>query len=239
VLDWTLTTNDPLDGGVRRQLEVYVREISAVVDNSLLAYFRDSAAAHDVLHIGCCEHAEKYMVVDGWKHRAMADTARTLLGVDINESAVQAMRQLGYEVILADATSDVDVGKRFDRVIIGDVIEHVGNLDGLLRFADRHMTSDGELIISTPNPFFVRHVARAWFSRPMIANFEHVSWVTESNIIELARRARMSLKAIHYPVGNSSSNRAIALLKRLSYRVSGTALFTTNVYVISSSTAQR
>lgn len=238
MLDWTAKTNDPLDAGVRRQLETYVRGISKVADKSLLAYFRDSAAGHDVLHIGCCEHAEKYMAVDGWKHRAMADTARTLLGVDINEPAVNAMRQLGYEVVLADATSDVDVGKRFDRVIIGDVIEHVGNLDGLLRFADRHLTSDGELVISTPNPFFVRHVMRAWFARPMIANFEHVSWVTESNIIELVRRAGMSLKAIHYPVGNSSSNRMIAAIKRLSYRLAGTALYTTNVYVISGSAAK-
>lgn len=223
---------------MRRQIEVYIKEISAVVDKSLLTYFKDCAAGHDVLHIGCCEHAEKYMAADGWKHRAIAAAAHTLLGVDINEPAVLAMRQRGYQVVLADATSDVDMGKRFDRVIIGDVIEHVGNLDGLLRFADRHLTSTGELIVSTPNPFFVRHVARAWFARPMIANFEHVSWVTESNILELVRRAGMSLKAIHYPVGNSSSNRAIAILKRLSYHLSGTALFTTNVYVISSSAAR-
>lgn len=235
MLDWTSTTNDPLNADVRRQLEAYVKRISGVVDKSLLAYFRDSAAGRDVLHIGCCEHAEKYMAIEGWKHRAMSDTARTLLGVDINEPAVQAMRRLGYEVVLADATSDVDVGKRFDRIIIGDVIEHVGNLDGLMRFASRHLAPNGELVVSTPNPFFVRHVARAWFARPMIANFEHVSWVTESNIIELVRRAGMSLKAIHYPVGNSSSNRAIAALKRVSYYVAGTALFTTNVYVISNS----
>ncbi len=235
MVDWTATTDDPLDAGVRRQLETYVRGISKVVDRSLLGYFRDSAAGHDVLHIGCCEHAAKYMEVDGWKHRAMAETARSILGVDINAPAVDAMRKLGYEVVLADATGDTDIGRRFDRVIIGDVIEHVGDLEGLLRFADRHLTKDGELVISTPNPFFVRHVTRAWFARPMIANFEHVSWVTESNIIELVRRVGMSLKAINYPIGNSSRNRAIAMVKRIGYRLSGTALFTTNIYVITGS----
>ncbi|TCP29372.1 class I SAM-dependent methyltransferase [Sphingomonas sp. BK235] len=237
MIDWTAKTDDPLDAGMRRQLEAYLRGISKIVDRSLLSYFREAAAGRDVLHIGCCEHSAKYMSVDGWKHRAIAETARSLLGVDINAPAVEAMRQLGYDVVLADATGDTDIGKRFDCVIIGDVIEHVSDLEGLLRFADRHLTPDGILVISTPNPFFVRHVTRAWFSRPMIANFEHVSWVTESNIIELVRRTGMSLEQIVYPVGNSSSNRSIALLKRLSYRIAGTALFTTNVYVIKGSAA--
>lgn len=235
MLDWTDITNDPLSDAVRRQFEAYVREVSSVVDQSLLAYFRDSAAGHDVLHIGCCEHDESYMARDGWKHRAMAEVTRSILGVDINERAVEAMRRRGFEVALADATSDIDLGRRFDRVILGDVIEHVGDLQGLLRFADRHLSPGGRLIVSTPNPFFVGNIRRAWFAHPMIANFEHVCWVTESNMIELARRVGMQLCAIHYPVGNSSRNRAISWLKKVSYRPFGTALFTTNVYVIEGS----
>lgn len=234
MLDWTQLTADPLDLGVRRKLEEHIRAISATVDKSLIDYFRESAAGYDTLHIGCCEHDERYMKADGWKHGAMAATARTLLGVDVNARAVEAMRRLGHEVVLADATGDHEIGRRFDRVIIGDVIEHVGNLEGLLRFARRHLTAEGRLIISTPNPFFIGHVRRAWFARPMIANFEHVSWITESNMVELVRRTGLTLQAIHYPVGNSGRNRAIAWTKRASYHAIGTALFTTNVYVITS-----
>ena len=231
-MDWTQVTDDPLDPEVRGSIEAYIKRISAVVDASLESYFSDAAAGRSVLHVGCCEHAAKYMQAAGWKHRSMAERADRLLGVDINEPAVSAMRELGYEVVCADATSDTDLGERFDRVIIGDVIEHVGDLEGLLAFSARHIKADGEIVISTPNPFFARHVLTAWFRRPMIANFEHVSWVTESNMLELTRRAGLTLKAIHYPVGNSHRSGTKKLIKNLGYKIIGTALFTTNIYLV-------
>lgn len=232
MIDWIAITDDPLDAGVRKDIEVFLRGISSVIDINLEEYFSTAAAERTVLHIGCCEHSPKYMSATGWKHRAMADVASRIVGVDINEPAVDEMRKMGYEVVCADATGDTNLDELFDRVIIGDVIEHVGNLQGLMEFSGRHLAPDAELIISTPNPFFIRHVLRAWLTRPMVANFEHVSWVTESNILELARRSGLILKAIHYPVGNAFQSRFKSFAKRVSYRFLGTALFTANIYVL-------
>jgi glycosyltransferase involved in cell wall biosynthesis len=47
--------------------------------------------------------------------------------------------------------SDLQMGREFDRIIIGDVIEHVRDTDNVFRFVRRSLKSDGRLIISTGN----------------------------------------------------------------------------------------
>lgn len=232
MIDWTESTDDPLDGPVRVQIESYARSISGIVNQSLGDLFCKESQGQTVLHIGCYEHSDKYMQSPDWKHRRMAAVAKRMVGLDINEAGVTAMREQGFEAVCADATSEVDLGDRFDRVIIGDVIEHVGDAQGLLAFGARHLKPGGKMIISTPNPFFIGHVRKAWRSRPMIANFEHVSWVSESNMLELARRTGLELSRIRYPVGNTSRSLILSLVKRLSYPVAGTALFTSIVYTL-------
>ena len=44
------------------------------------------------------------------------------------------------------------------RVVIGDVIEHVNNPVRLLQFARRHLAPDGLVLVSTPNPYWIKHV---------------------------------------------------------------------------------
>ena len=232
MINWADTTDDPLNFSVRRDIEQFVRSISSVDNDSLAGYFCRECQGHEVLHIGCYEHADKYMHASGWKHRDMTAIAQRMVGLDINEAGVQSMRSQGFEAVCVDATSEIYIDDRFDRVIVGDVIEHVGYAQGLLSFAARHLKPGGKIIVSTPNPFFVGHVAKAWLIRPMVANFEHVSWISESNMLELARRANLELKAILYPVGHASRRALLSLTKRFSYRVVGTALFTSIIYVL-------
>lgn len=235
MIDWTATTDDPLDPTMRGKIQGYLRSISTVNARSLADIFSLEAVGRSVLHIGCCEHSKKYIDHSGWKHRRIAESAKRLVGLDINYPGVETMRQMGYDVICADATSDQDLGERFDRVVIGDVIEHVDNQIALLQFAERHLSTEGQIMVSTPNPFFIGHVTKAWFSKPTVANFEHVVWVTESNALELARRSGLTLLSVCYPIGNSSRDFLISSAKRASYHICGTALFTTAIYTFARS----
>ena len=53
----------------------------------------------------------------------------------------------GFDFRHVDATSDVDLGDRFDRVFIGDVIEHVNDPVALLNFAKRHLQPNGRILV--------------------------------------------------------------------------------------------
>ena len=85
-------------------------------------------------------------------------------------------------------------------------------------------------MISTPNPFYFGTVIEAWKNGPMVANFEHTCWLSESNMLEISRRYELEICKIGYPIGKSSKNIFIALLRKISYKFNCLALFTSITY---------
>jgi SAM-dependent methyltransferase len=239
IMDWTELTNDPLDSETILLMKSHLRSISYIYPRDLLSLFVDKARDKDTLHIGCYEHDEKYLKSDAWKHKRIHEVAKSCVGLDINKQGVAHMNELGYTSVHADATSDISLGKEFDVVIAGDVIEHVDNIGGFMSFNSRHSLQNGKIYISTPNPFYCQHVFSAWMGRPMIANFEHTTWISESTMLEIARRSELKLERIIYPIGNSSKSYFLKVLKNLSFKLGSTMLFTTIVYQLSRNVQQK
>ena len=123
------------------------------------------------------------------------------VGIDIIESAVNSLRKRGHDVRLCDATSDVDLEERFERVVIGDVIEHVDNPVALLRFAARHLEDGGSIMCTTPNPFYIGNILQTIRDGTYIANAEHITWITPSMGLELAYRSGLSLHSYWHASG--------------------------------------
>ena len=112
---------------------------------------------------------------------------------------------LGYDVRLMDATSDDDMGERFERVVIGDVIEHVDDQVKLLKFAARHLAPGGRILCTTPNPFYVGYFVEMFRHGMVIENAEHVGFITPSNALELAHRAGVRLDELHHFGGGGNT----------------------------------
>lgn len=232
-MDWTELTKDPLDSQIGLLIKRHLRLISEIYPRNLLSLFLDEARNKNTLHIGCYEHDEKYLNSDAWKHKYIHEVSKNCVGLDINKQGVDHMNELGYTAVHADATSDISLGAMFDVIIAGDVIEHVENIRGFMNFTSKHSAMNGKIYISTPNPFYFQHVFSAWTSRPMIANFEHTTWISESTMLEIARRSELTLEKIIYPIGNSSKSFFLKTLKNFSFKLGSTILFTTIVYQLS------
>jgi SAM-dependent methyltransferase len=160
-----------------------------------------------VLDIGPCEHTIEYMRNPDWFFGKLKKVTSKIVGVDVNESLVKAGQSLGYDIRFVDATSTTDFQEQFDVVHGGDVIEHVTDLGGLLRFMKRHLKPNGEIFISTPNPFFKNHFLNVLRNGTLAPNFEHTCWITPSCMNELAFREGLIFKEICYPVKPSSGRR--------------------------------
>lgn len=190
---WRAVSVNPVAPEVHHHL---LRRLSAIRelphgtwDEQLGSWCRDRT----VLDIGCVEHDPSHYDAPGWRHGLLARHAARLVGVDILATEVATLRQRGFDIRCVDATSDADLGERFARVVLGDVIEHVDDPVRLLRFAARHLDAAGEITVTTPNPFFIGHILRAIREGTFIANAEHVSWITPTNAIELGHRAGLEL----------------------------------------------
>lgn len=196
-VDWRALTKDPAhDHSAKERMRAHLLSIREVSKVDLTDFFCQVAKNKRVLDIGVCEHDAGHMNAAGWKHGHIAKVAKYILGVDILDDLVKELCRKGFNIKTVDATSDVDLGERFDVAIGGDVIEHVNDPVRLIKFATRHLSPGGKAYFSTPNPFF--NVWRQMVARDstFVANLEHISWITPTNAMEIAYRAGCELT--HY-----------------------------------------
>lgn len=177
---------------------------------SYLPWLLGEVRGQRVLDIGAVQHTLEFTNSPAWVHQHLATAARHLVGVDIVEDALDSITRRGYDVRNVDATSGVDLGERFDVVVIGDVIEHVDSPVGLLLFAKRHLEPGGRIVIKTPNPYYFRHVLAAYRTPEIVANLEHVAWLSPWMALEVSYRAKLKLAAYHPVVGRPRGWRAMA-----------------------------
>lgn len=189
--NWTKISKNPVSQDVLTFLrdELKKRRGERVFD--FMAFLREFVENKTVLDIGVVEHDITHIESSGWKHKKIIEYAKQVTGVDILSEEVALLQKRGFNVVEVDATSDIDLGLRVDRIFIGDVIEHVDNSIKLMNFAARHLNDEGLILVTTPNPFcFFKTVL---VEGTFIANAEHISWVAPSHAMEIGRRANLKL----------------------------------------------
>ena len=198
MLDWTKQTNDPNNREARERVrQALLARRHIYTDRDLVDYVLERVAGKRVLDIGIVSHTLDYVAEEGWRHGRIVKRAAYCLGLDILREEIAKLKADGYNVRVADATSDEDLGERFDVVFIGDVIEHVDNPCRLLKFAARHLSPGGVILATTPNPFSRKFFRQFKRDGTMVNNLDHVAWITPSMALELGRRAGLELRAYH------------------------------------------
>ncbi len=215
--DWTKFSDDPNHRASKDAVRAWLPTIRCIHDDlNILEFIENLVRGRDVLDIGIVSHSARYFDLDDWRHGRIAHLAKSCLGVDILEPLVQELKDRGFNVACVDATSQVDLGSRYEVVFIGDVVEHVNNACDLLAFGGRHLSEDGRLYVTTPNPFsrkFMRQFRRS--NGAVVVNLDHVAWITPTQAMELARRAGLKLVAYHLVKNFSPLQRRI---KRIAWQ---------------------
>lgn len=217
--DWTRVSRNPVAPEVHVMLERALAARLAPPAYDYMAFLKEFVSGKRVLDIGVVEHDVSHIEAEAWKHRYVCEWAADVLGVDILEEELALLRERGYRVAHADATSDVDLGERFERVVIGDVIEHVENPVALMRFSARHLEPGGLIMARTPNPYFYGYLWRHLRENSFITNAEHVSWISPTMALEIGRRSGLELESYHQlqPFGSTPFKRVLNGLRKLIY----------------------
>lgn len=199
--DWREATNDPNDRAAVKRIDDFLRSITRIEDTSRSEMLLEFCRGQDVLDIGAAGHVAGD-ASGGWEHGLISQVARRAVAAELNRANCEHYNTLGFDFRCIDATSESDLGERFDRVFAGDVIEHVNDPVALLKFAKRHLKPGGRILMTTPNPFaprFRQH-RRARGLSYVMANLEHTRWISASNMHELALRAGLDLTALRWPL---------------------------------------
>jgi len=214
--DWTRLSDDPNDREAKRAVQRYLDQVRRVhTDCGLLEFIERELEGRSVLDIGVVSHSARYFDQPDWRHGRIARRASRCVGVDILAPLVEELWQRGFDVRCVDATSGADLGERFERVFIGDVLEHVENSVALARFAARHLAPGGRILAATPNPFSRKFFRRFRRDGTAIVNLDHLCWITPTQAMEIARRAGLGLSAYHLAKRFSPAR---LWLKRIAWR---------------------
>lgn len=138
----------------------------------------------DVLDVGTVGQTWYYNL---WEE--IKTEARSATGVDIVPSEDKDIVEGNMETY--------SFGRKFDVVIMGDIIEHVNNQGLLLENVRRHLKEDGVLILTTPNA--------KWPTVFMPANPTHTLWHDEFTLKNILQRHGFEISEFRYYYGNKKN----------------------------------
>jgi 2-polyprenyl-3-methyl-5-hydroxy-6-metoxy-1,4-benzoquinol methylase len=185
-----------LEGAHLKQDPRYFDNDSAFGDHKI-AFMVKYCQDKDVLDIGCVQHDPQAYKGRFWVHKAVKSVARSILGLDLHEEGVKVLQAQGFNVIAADA-ENFALDRQFDVILAGDIIEHLGDLNGFLRSCKTHLKPNGRLLVSTPNPWYWRNVLKAALHTEVLNNPEHVVWICPRLLRQLVRRHDMDVGEIAF-----------------------------------------
>jgi 2-polyprenyl-3-methyl-5-hydroxy-6-metoxy-1,4-benzoquinol methylase len=136
------------------------------------------SAGKDVLDLGCVNHSyERAMSLgDQWPHKRLKSVAKSIVGIDILREDVAKLNAAGYNITVANAES-FDLGRTFDVINCGDIVEHLSNIGLFFQSVEKHMGDDSICVITTPNPFNIEQIMLAIFHGSVAVNDEHTVWI--------------------------------------------------------------
>lgn len=103
-----------------------------------------------------------------------------------------AKNKLGLNVVKGFLDTNTFVDKKFDIIILFDVIEHIDNLENLMDLIKFYLSSNGYVVIMTGNvdSFFVRLCGKKWL---YFFSWEHISFFNKKSISFLLNQNKFKL----------------------------------------------
>jgi 2-polyprenyl-3-methyl-5-hydroxy-6-metoxy-1,4-benzoquinol methylase len=152
----------------------------------------------DVLDLGCIDTFSEKSKEDRWLHAILLKNSKSLLGVDIEKKEVNKLKKEGYDMICADV-ENMDLKKRFDVVVAGELIEHLDNPGLFLDNVDRHLKDDGTFILTTPSPYYLINLIKVFKTKLTFNQSKfHVALYTPATLTCLLSRHGFKTESIHF-----------------------------------------
>jgi len=141
-----------------------------------------------VLDLGCVNHNKENTSRSNWLHDKIKEVSTDVVGVDLLEEEVNFLNSKGYNIITGDVTKRIDLDRKFDIIVVGNLIEHISNFDALIENITRLLEDSGKVLISTANPFFIEQYFYSAFKNSILINPEHTCWMDPVAMDQLMQR---------------------------------------------------
>lgn len=163
------------------------------------SYILDHARGKRVLNVGASGGVEHYLPMqrESWLHQRIDKVADELVGIDIDAESVAFAAQHGTNLLIADCET-CSLTQTFDLIVMSDVIEHVNSPLRAIDNLAKHLSPNGRLLITTPNPNHYGLVLRAWVGRRTDVYYDHVCAFLPEHFQVISHRLGLKLSDVAF-----------------------------------------
>ena len=155
----------------------------------------------EILNLGCVNHtipttkAEK----ERWLQQGLCERfpGANVMGLDIDQENVTRMQSLGMNAEVGDAER-LSYHAKFDTIILGEILEHLGNPGACLEGCRQALKPGGRIIISTPNIFSAMLTLMYLKNFDQAFNREHVLWFCPQTLRALVERCGFQVASFSF-----------------------------------------
>lgn len=131
-----------------------------------------------------------------WVHSLLRKKARQVFGIDLEFDEKKLGDSEG--VYFKQSAESFDIGKNFDIIFAGDLIEHLSNPGLFLQSALRHSNKDTKLVITTPNCFNLFNLTEKISKQEPTVNSDHTSYFNSKTISQLMNKNDWQVISVDY-----------------------------------------
>lgn len=158
---------------------------------------KELVAGKTALDLGCVDHEASKEEGKHWLHRKIREASAKTVGVDYVPEEVNRLKQSGYDVVQGNV-ENLDLGKKFEVVVAGNLIEHLSNPGRFLETVKRHLKDDGIFILTTDNCYGLRSLKAITFFDGVRPNQEHALAFEEEVLRQLLKRHSFRVLDFYY-----------------------------------------
>jgi 2-polyprenyl-3-methyl-5-hydroxy-6-metoxy-1,4-benzoquinol methylase len=209
---------------IKKEREKLYRFKNAKIVKNRLPLIKKLIEDKNVLDIGSVQHTSSFETNPNFLFKFLTKYAKSVIGIDKEESEVNQLNEKGYNIIMGDAET-IQLNKKFDVIIAGNVIEHLSNPGLFLNNMKNHLKEGGIILITTDNEGGFISFFHTLCLGYIPENPDHTMVFNYSHLRELVTREGLKIqKYYYYTSGDTPRHRSTSFVLRTYSMVKGTLL---------------
>ncbi len=199
-------------------VKIYDPELQSHLDFDRAGYLERCVRDKSALHVGCTDWpVTEQRIQDGTLlHSRLLAVAREVIGIDLSEMGIAALRARGYANIEVMDAEKMDFTRQFDVILAGDVLEHMNNPGIFLEKAKTLIDQQGEIIIGVPSALTINNI-KTWLLGREQVHSDHTFYFSPKTLAALLGRYGLLPVKLVFTVqpGESGESRLFLLIRRI------------------------
>jgi len=175
-----------------QKLKINRSKVVSDREGFLIGYSKDK----NVLHIGCV--GTRDIKTNESFHEKLSSVSNNCVGLDINSQGIKDLKSKNTQFKIieksAEDLTDHDIeDENIDLIILGEVLEHIGNPEKTLK-AIANLKNKPEIIITVPNAFGWRNFISMFLSHKEITRLDHYCYYSYTTLNTLINDCGLKMK---------------------------------------------